>query len=115
MMDGGTSALLAVDVVDSADGPVLKLVGELDLSTVDTMVDLGRQALAGPPPTLLTVDLAGVEFCDSAGINGLVKLRNASVEQGSRFRVAHPRPHVRRVLADLTGLGEFLGIEAESE
>jgi anti-anti-sigma factor len=113
MMDGGTSALLAVDLVDSADGPVLKLVGELDLSTVGAMVDLGRQALT-PPPTLLTVDLAGVEFCDSAGINGLVKLRNASVEQGARFRVAHPRPHVRRVLADLTGLGEFLGIEAES-
>jgi anti-sigma B factor antagonist len=113
MMDGGTSALLAVDVVDSADGPVLKLVGELDLSTVGTMVDLGRRALAGSP-TLLTVDLAGVEFCDSAGINGLVKLRNASVEQDSRFRVANPRPHVRRVLADLTGLGEFLGIEAES-
>jgi anti-anti-sigma factor len=111
-MTDGASALLAVDVVDSTDGPVLKLVGELDLSTVDTMTSLGRDALAGPP-SLLTVDLAGVEFCDSAGINGLVKLRNASVELGSRFRVTHPRPHVRRVLADLTGLGEFLGIEPE--
>jgi anti-anti-sigma factor len=113
MMDGGTSALLAVDLVDSADGPVLKLAGELDLSTVGTMVDLGRGALAGPP-TMLTVDMAGVEFCDSAGINGLVKLRNASVNLGTQFRVVHPRPHVRRVLADLTGLGEFLGIEAEA-
>lgn len=112
MMDGGTSALLAVDVVESADGPVLKLVGELDLSTVGTMIDRGRQALI-EPPAVLTVDMAGVEFCDSAGINGLVKLRNASVEGGARFRVTKPRPHVRRVLADLTGLGEFLGIEPE--
>src|SRR5436190_15819940 len=113
MTSDDNTALLAVDTTRSADGPVLKVVGELDLSTVDMLVEAGRVALAGPPETL-AVDMSGVDFCDSAGINGLVKLRNLGAEHDWTFRVINLRPHVRRVIADLTGLREFLGISEEA-
>lgn len=103
-----------VEVAETPDGPVVKAVGDLDLLTIETLVSTARgqlqdRSLPDPPP-ILTIDLAGVNFCDSAGINGLVSLKNACGAVGWRFRVVNLRDHIRHVIVDLTGLGEFLDV-----
>jgi anti-sigma B factor antagonist len=57
----------------------------------------------------LTIDLSALGFCDSAGINALVKMRKACDAAGSSFAVISLQPQVRRVF-ELTGLIEFLSV-----
>jgi len=56
------------------------------------------------------VDVAGVDFCDSAGISALIGLRQRCDEAGWLLRVVNPQPAVRRMLVDYTGLGEYLNV-----
>lgn len=100
---------MRVDVVEAPGGVVVKAVGDIDLSTVATLIKEAGQLVRGPSATL-TIDMAGVDFCDSAGINGLVTLRNACHDAGWRFEVVRMRSHVHQVIVELTGLGEFLGV-----
>ena len=104
---------LTVDIHVRSDGVVAVVVGDVDLATADSMVDQVTTHITGAPAAL-TVDFAGVRFCDSAGINGLVKLRNRCVEAGWRFRLVNPQDHVRRVLVDLTGLGALLNVDGDN-
>ena len=103
------SAPLVVSVVAEPGGPTVVVAGELDLATVDLLVDTASAQIQGGPARL-TIDLTGVSFCDSAGINGLVKIRNASAAAGWTFRMINLSPELDRVVCDLTGLGEFLGV-----
>ena len=102
-------APLVVSVAAEPGGPTVTVAGELDLSTVDLLVDTATSQLQGGPARL-TLDLAGVTFCDSAGINGMVKIRNASAAAGWTFRLVNLTAELDRVVCDLTGLGEFLGV-----
>jgi anti-sigma B factor antagonist len=61
-------------------------------------------------PSEMTINLRRVAFCDSAGINVLVRIRNACERTGTAFRVAEPQPHVR-VLLEITGVMDFLNVE----
>ena len=103
------SAPLVVSVVAEPDGRTVVVAGEIDLATVDLLVETGMAQIQGGPARL-TVDLAGVGFCDSAGINGLVKIRNASAGAGWTFQMINLSPDLDRVICDLTGLGDFLGV-----
>jgi len=109
-MTDGPSNMLHIDTDVRSDGVVVAVAGEIDLATADDMVSQVAGHLAGSPATL-TIDFAGVRFCDSAGINALVRLRGLCVEAGWQFRVVNPQGQVRRVLVDLTGLGELLNIQ----
>lgn len=109
MSEGG--APFHVRVAEVAGGVVVSPAGDLDLATVPTLIKEAQRLIRGAPATM-TVDMSGVDFCDSAGINGLVTLRNASQEAGWRFEVANLRGHVHYVIVELTGLGEFLGVSA---
>jgi anti-sigma B factor antagonist len=82
--------------------------GDLDLNTADPFVNEVLAKVAGSPATLI-IDFAAVTFCDSAGINGLVRIRRRCQEAGWEMRIVNMRPHTRRVI-DLTGLGEYLGV-----
>ena len=85
------------------------MAGQLDLSTAGRLGEV--RDLIGPEPGLeLTVDLGSVEFCDSAGINALVGLRQRCDQVGWAMRVINPQPPVRRVLVDFTGLGGYLNV-----
>ncbi len=87
---------LRVEPVDSADGPLFRLTGYLDLSTVDLL-----RSVVGPAcgtGVEVRLDLSGLAFCDSTGVGALVWLyRRASVGTG-RLVVYAPRKHVREVL-----------------
>jgi anti-anti-sigma factor len=63
---------LRISAGRGGDGPaVVTVTGEIDLSNVDAfeaaLVDVCAQALQGP----VTVDLSGVDYLDSGGINVL--------------------------------------------
>ncbi len=105
-------SVLTVDVANTNGDIVLALAGDIDMSTITSVTSAGTRALGDARPASLTIDMAGVAFCDSAGINGMVKLRNECHAVECAFGMTNLQPHVRRVLVDLTGLGEFLNIAA---
>jgi len=75
---------------------VLRLVGEIDIATVDRM----REALAKLAERHLTdviIDATGVTFMDSTGLHALVEGKRHIHEDGSNI-VLIASPNVRRVL-----------------
>jgi anti-anti-sigma factor len=74
--------------------------GELDLGTVDVLVDAVAPHARS---TVLELDVGGVTFLDAAGIGALVRCQHAVRAQGGRLRLVDVSPVVRRVI-DLAGL-----------
>src|SRR4051794_34643197 len=98
---GGTD--LAISAISGDGSAVVRLAGELDLSTASR----AEQALVGelePGAHTLVVDLRGLEFCDAAGIRVFVRTRRRAQEVGAEVRLVHPNRLVRRVL-EITELG----------
>jgi anti-sigma B factor antagonist len=89
---------------DDRDGPVITVVGDLDLSSVERLRAVVAPLLA-ERPAALTFDLAGLRFMDSAGIAVLL----SAVSRLQEVRVRNPSLAVRRLL-ELTGLTDVLSI-----
>jgi len=72
----------------------LRLVGELDIETVDALADALRIVARGPGD--VTLELDELTFIDSTGLNGLIE---AAVELAGRgtLRLAGPGGIVARV------------------
>lgn len=90
----------------------MAVAGDLDLATAESLIDRVGAMIAEGPPVDLILDLAGLRFCDSAGINVLIRLRKVADQHGRRFAVVHPQPPVRRVF-ELTGLRAYLNLDDE--
>lgn len=98
--------LLDIRVTDGEPGPVVVLSGEADLTTVAQLDDaLNAQIAAGP--RILTVDLSGLRFVDSASIAALVRAARRLTAQGGRLELIHPQPGVARTLS-LMGVDQAL-------
>jgi anti-sigma B factor antagonist len=79
--------------------------GELDHATAPVLV-AAAQSLADEPGDLV-VDLGGLTFVDSAGLNTLVELGVAAHDRGCSLRLRNVTGHVRRVVT-LGGLTSLL-------
>ncbi|MQS16860.1 STAS domain-containing protein [Streptomyces kaniharaensis] len=95
------------------EGPVriLTLAGELDHDTADGL----RAALARPADDGLeriVVDLGALQFCDSTGLNILLRARLDTETAGVRLEIAGPRPVVARLFA-VTGADAVLRIHPD--
>ncbi|NEA23348.1 STAS domain-containing protein [Actinomadura bangladeshensis] len=93
---------LNVSTASQGGHAVVTATGELDLYTAPRL----QAALAGllrEQVTRIVVDLSGVEFCDSTGMNVLLSAMKRLKEQGGALELAAPRPAVRRIL-QVTGL-----------
>jgi len=86
---------------DDAGNGTLGLVGSIDLTTRQAMLDAGMDVLARGGS--LTLDMADVDFIDSTGIGALVELTKAAESKGSRLMVSGRSARVSRVL-EATGL-----------
>jgi anti-anti-sigma factor len=100
---GGTD--LAISAISGDGSAVVRLAGELDMSTAPR----AEQALVdelGPGSRTLIVDLRSLDFCDAAGLRAFVRARRRAQEVGAKVRLVHPNRLVRRVLeiAELSGL-----------
>lgn len=80
--------------------------GEIDLPSADQL-EIRFNELAGPEVTRVVVDLTGVTFLDSAGINALLKGRRLAESRGQTFVVGGASGLVRQVL-DITGVWDHL-------
>ncbi|WP_042366071.1 STAS domain-containing protein [Streptacidiphilus neutrinimicus] len=92
---------LTVSVRRQGGAGVVEVVGELDHDTAPALARaIGSLADAGV--TCVVVDCSQLGFCDSTGLNVLLKARLATTEDGGRFLLAGPGPQLRRLL-ELTG------------
>ncbi|WP_395297873.1 STAS domain-containing protein [Kitasatospora hibisci] len=102
---------LTVSVRPWAGGTVLTLSGELDMVSADllrTALDSALQT-AG---TTVVIDCGGLGFCDSTGLNAMLRGRAIADAGGSRIELVRPRPLVLRML-ELTGATDAFRIRDE--
>ncbi|MEV7188076.1 STAS domain-containing protein [Kitasatospora sp. NPDC093102] len=97
----GRAEGLTVEIRPWALGTVLVLLGELDLDSSADLQNALDRAFA-EPATVVVVDCAGLEFCDSTGLNALLRAKARAAVDGSRIELARPRPLILRML-ELTG------------
>ncbi|GGU94317.1 anti-sigma factor antagonist [Actinomadura cremea] len=93
---------LNVSTASQGGHAVVTATGELDLYTAPRL----QAALAGllrDHVDHITVDMSGVEFCDSTGMNVLLSAMKRLKEHGGSLELAAPRPAVKRIL-QVTGL-----------
>jgi anti-sigma B factor antagonist len=93
---------LKVTTRSQGEHTVLSVTGEIDLYTAPTLQSELMAAL-GSGPVRLIVDMAGVDFCDSTGINVLLAAHRHARERGGELQLARPGSATRRVL-QVTGL-----------
>ncbi|MFD9127110.1 STAS domain-containing protein [Kitasatospora sp. NPDC059571] len=102
----------AVPPVRTAQGPagalVCSLAGDLDLDGLAGVEGPLRDIVASGPG-LLCVDLSEVGFCDSSGLNLLLRLRLDAEDSGVPLVLAEPKPQLTR-LFELTGAGAVFRI-----
>src|ERR1700733_10229046 len=84
-------------------GRVFVLSGELDVNTSQGLAD----RLAGPPGSLVVLDLAQLTFMDSSGIGAIHAARRLTIKDGGTLVVCRPSPQVHRVL-EITGLDTWI-------
>ncbi|MFJ4674134.1 STAS domain-containing protein [Kitasatospora purpeofusca] len=102
---------LRIEVRRTGPVRIVSLAGELDRDSADGL----RTALAGLPEEGLArilVDLAELSFCDSTGLNILLRARQEAEPAGVRLELAGPRPVVVRLLA-VTGADTVLRIHPD--
>lgn len=99
---------LSVEVT-SGDPAVVTVVGEIDLLAAPSLAAPLRALIDGRRTSRIEVDLCGVPFMDSTGIQVLAAARTDATAAGVGFRVRAASDAVRRVLG-LTGLLESLGL-----
>jgi anti-sigma B factor antagonist len=103
----GPRAAPARTVTDGPEGPVITLTGDLDYETAPELL-ASVTALAAEAGTTVTLDLWGVQFFDSGGINVLLQVRSALHDRGAELAVRRLSPVVERIF-HITGLDTVLG------
>jgi anti-sigma B factor antagonist len=93
---------LKVTTRSLGDHTVLSVTGEIDLYTAPTLQSELMAALSAGQ-VRLTVDMSGVDFCDSTGINVLLAAHRLARERGGELQLAAVGSATRKVL-QVTGL-----------
>lgn len=93
---------LNVSTASQGGHAVVTATGELDLYTAPRL-QAALAALLREEIDRIVVDMSGVEFCDSTGMNVLLAAMKRLREQGGALELAAPRPAVKRIL-QVTGL-----------
>jgi anti-sigma B factor antagonist len=93
---------LKVTTRAQGDHTILSVSGEIDLYTAPTLQSELMSALS-PGQVRLIVDMSGVDFCDSTGINILLAAHRHARERGGELQLARLGSATRKVL-QVTGL-----------
>jgi anti-sigma B factor antagonist len=85
------------------DHTIVTIAGEIDLYTAPRLHSELGAVLVDGMPTRVVIDMSGVGFCDSTGMNVLLSCLRRVRERGGELEIASPRPGVRKIL-QVTGL-----------
>ena len=80
---------LKVTTRSQGDHTVISVAGEIDLYTAPKLQSELMRRLNDSPIRLI-VDMSGVEFCDSTGINVLLAAHRHARERGGELQLARP-------------------------
>ena len=91
-----------------ADGPraLLTVTGEINYHSVDALTDAALALIDQGRPHLL-LDLSGVGFCDSSGLNAMILILNHARAVDGSLALACAPPRLQRLLA-LTGVDKLV-------
>lgn len=103
---------LSVAVHKSTGAPVVRLAGEVDVTTRGLEVVLG--VLAAKRPRLLLVDVSALAFIDCAALGVVLRARRELGAAGCELALAGPSGEVARLL-DLTGAGQVTQVYASAD
>lgn len=85
---------------------VVTLPDEIDLTNADQIREELLAILSRGAPTVV-VDMSGTTFCDSAGVNALVRVHKRATAEGADMRLTVSAPGVQRVLT-ITGVDSLI-------
>src|SRR6201997_4479742 len=95
---------LNVSSRSQGDHELVIATGEIDLYTAPRLQsELAAVIASAAPASRVIVDMSGVDFCDSTGMNVLLSCLRQARERGGELELAAPRPAVRKILS-VTGL-----------
>jgi anti-sigma B factor antagonist len=96
--------LFDVERTTVLDTPVLRVVGELDLTTAPRLLEAADDEFAVSPGALV-VDLTPATFMDSSGARTLAQLARRSTGEGVALQVVCPKSNTAvRLVIDLLQL-----------
>ena len=98
----------SLEVSWSGEHAIVRMPAELDLAnaaSVDSQLAHICQGARG----VITVDLSGTSFCDSAGLQSLARGHRLATENGGELRLAIGDSPVLRIL-QLTGTDQVLPV-----
>lgn len=103
---------LSISSRSQGDHVIVTAAGEIDLYTAPVLqADLAAIIADAVPAARFVIDMSGVEFCDSTGMNVLLSGLRQVRERGGELELAAPRPAVRKIL-EVTGLDTVFTIRA---
>ena len=90
---------LSVSSRSQGDHSIVIAAGEIDLYTAPRLQSELAEVIANAAPaSRIVVDMSGVEFCDSTGMNILLSCLRQVRERGGELELAAPRPAVMKIL-----------------
>jgi anti-anti-sigma factor len=98
---------LVADVHQPADRLVIRLRGELDVSTAQGAFEVAVAALQAGVDRRVDLDLSDVTFCDSAGVRTLLDLQQHASRRGGELCLIDASARVRRIF-EILGFGDLL-------
>jgi anti-sigma B factor antagonist len=105
-----TAHVLSAEILDGPV-PLVRVAGELDISTVAQLCRAIHVAAPGAVrPVRLIVDLTALTFCDSTGLRALIGAVKEVDVLGGRAVLAVQRDGMLDRLLDMSGLSEFLRV-----
>jgi anti-sigma B factor antagonist len=107
----GGAAYFSAEVLNGEGPTVVRLLGELDLSTAPQLEACLDELGDGADVRL---DLSGLSFCDSSGISAMVTAAKRVRKPGGHLSIVSPQPAVRSVL-EITGLLDYLSAPRSEE
>ena len=92
--------------------PVVRVRGELDLSTASVLARV-LEALLEDEVADVALDISGLSFIDSSGISALIVAQQDLHKRGRHLSIRSARPTALKVF-EIAGLMDFLNVESQS-
>ncbi len=99
--------MLKIDTDETGNWPVVRVEGEIDAATCETLASVLGEVLERSPAGL-ELEFTQVSFVDSSGLRTLVQAHQRLGERGP-LRVSGATPNFRRLL-EITGLDQLFAV-----